>query len=209
MKQKTKARSIAFAACLTAAVMITLVSAAYLPVEEAAVYDNVVRLHVIANSDSGTDQELKYAVRDAILNEARDIFRGRDIAQAIDISQSSLSLMESIASNVLERSGAGYSARAVFGDEEYPAREYDGELYPAGKYHSLRVVLGEGKGKNWWCVLFPPLCLGSSQGTEIEGTTETTANGAVNSAVKSAGVAAESRPRCRIRLKILELFGFN
>ncbi len=209
MKQKTKARSIAFAACLTAAVMITLVSAAYLPVEEAAVYDNVVRLHVIANSDSGADQELKYAVRDAILNEARDIFRGRDIAQAIDISQSSLSLMESIASNVLERSGAGYSARAVFGDEEYPAREYDGELYPAGKYHSLRVVLGEGKGKNWWCVLFPPLCLGSSQGTENEETAGSAESGAVNGAIKSAGVAAESRPRCRIRLKILELFGFN
>jgi len=195
-KNRSKNLKVAFAACLAAAVIITLVSATCVPVAEAAVYDNVVRLHVIANSDSQADQALKYAVRDAILAQAAEVFAGREITEAIGLVSSSLPRIEEIAQGVIDENGAPYAARAVFGDEEYPTREYDGVVYPAGKYRSLRVILGEGDGENWWCVLFPPLCLGSSGGDgETDGTSY-------------AGKTANRR--CfRFRIKLLELFGFN
>ena len=120
--------------------------------------EGIFRMHVIANSDSAADQATKLAVRDAILDyergmgnvgsaeevKARLMDDGRGICTAID--------------NVLHERGMDYSAELHIGTYDFPDREYGGKLYPAGRYQALRVILGEGKGKNWWCVVFPPLC---------------------------------------------------
>ena len=195
MKNKSRPRTVAFALALTAAVMITLVSAAYLPIEESKLYSDVIRLHVIANSDSETDQQLKLAVRDAILENSRVLFAGEDIDEAARIVGASEPELLAIAGRVLDEYGAEYGARVVFGEEEYPTREYGGRIFPAGRYLSLRVILGKGEGQNWWCVLFPPLCLGGSH------------TGGDGDSSESERYA-EPTNRTRIRIKLLEWFGF-
>ena len=159
MKRKTQ---IAFALCLVVAVTTALLLPLYLEKSGAKIYDNVIRLHVISNTASQTDQEVKLLVRDAILEKAGYIFSGKDINQALEISRFSKDELTNIAKQVVLENGFDYDVRVELGRENYPIREYDGVTYPAGEYYSLRVVLGSGSGQNWWCVLFPPLCFGSS-----------------------------------------------
>jgi len=189
----SKKRTALFALCLMASVLVTLASSAFLPVREEKIYDSVIRLHVIANSDSETDQQIKYMVRDAILAEAETVFSGKDMDEAMVISESSYERLTEIAERVLRDNGFSYGATVIFGKEDYPTREYDGVTFPAGRYYSLRVILGEGDGQNWWCVLFPPLCLGSSS-VIIKAT------GRISSAYSSKSV------KYKFKLKILELF---
>ncbi len=199
MKLKSTEKFIAkrtklFALCLMASVLVTLASSAFLPIREGKIYEGVIRLHVIANSDSDTDQSVKYRVRDAILAEAQSIFDGKNMEEAATIARSSDTRLAAIAERVLGENGLSYGVRVIFGEEDYPTREYDGVTFPAGRYLSLRVVLGEGEGQNWWCVLFPPLCLGSSAVI-----------------IKSVGKTAKSfksdSVKFKFKLKILEWFG--
>lgn len=204
MNNKNKKTTLSFALCLAAAVMITLVSAAYLPVKESEVYENTVRLHVIANSNSEYDQQLKYAVRDAILEELGELFDPSDPENAAYIAVSSLSKLEETAQRVIKSYGADYSARAVFGYEDYPERVYETRVYPAGKYRSLRVILGGGNGKNWWCVLFPPLCSGSA--VTVRGGSSGEESGQGNGNRPSQPEQQDTKTV--IRFKLLELLGF-
>lgn len=125
------------------------------PNGEAVIYDSIVRLHIIANSDSDADQTVKLMVRDAIIDKANDVDGECDIAALSE-------LMTDVADDVLKQNGFDYTATAVYGYETYPTREYDGIAFPAGRYRSLRIMLGKADGQNWWCVLFPPLCLSSA-----------------------------------------------
>lgn len=138
-----------------------------LPVHgEDAVYDSVLRLHVLANSDSEEDQELKLAVRDALLTVGEGMFdacRSREEAQCI--VEERLSLFEETARAVVSERGYDYDVTLHLGYEEYPRRQYEAAAFPAGEYLSLRVVIGEGTGENWWCVLFPPMCMSAASGT--------------------------------------------
>ncbi|MDD4125771.1 MAG: stage II sporulation protein R [Eubacteriales bacterium] len=195
-KAISKKRAILFALCLAASVLVTLASSAFLPIREEKLYDSVIRLHVIANSDGETDQRVKLMVRDAILAEAENIFsdKGMDEAMAVSMSNLSHERLTEIAEKVLSDNGLAYGAVVVFGKEDYPTREYDGVTFPAGKYYSLRVVLGEGEGQNWWCVLFPPLCLGSSA--------------VIIKATGSKSEAYSSKNSTfKFKIKILEMFG--
>jgi len=120
---------------------------------------NMIRLHVVANSDSVADQALKRAVRDAILAEITPLFAGAKTRQEAEaaISQA-LGRIEEVAARVIAEQGQTYGVSAEMGQFDFPARFY-GELFvPAGRYSALRVTLGEAKGANWWCVLFPPMC---------------------------------------------------
>lgn len=123
------------------------------------VYDSVIRLHVLAASNSEEDQELKLLVRDSLIKNSDLIFdRAQTTEQAKSYAPSAGEKAVEIANSVLAEAGASYKAHFEWGTENYPSREYDGIRFPAGDYHSLRIVLGEGEGQNWWCVLFPPLC---------------------------------------------------
>jgi stage II sporulation protein R len=120
---------------------------------------NLIRLHVVANSDSEADQALKRAVRDAILAEVTPLFAGaRTRAEAEAAIAGALDRIETTAAKVIAEHGQTYGASAEVGQYAFPARSY-GELFvPAGQYSALRVTLGQAQGANWWCVLFPPMC---------------------------------------------------
>ncbi len=129
---------------------------------DAELYDNIIRLHVLANSDSEADQALKLQVRDGILITVAELMEGvTDRAIAESILRENLAEIESAANTVLVREGSDYSASVTLTEELYPTREYESITLPAGEYTSLRVMIGEAEGRNWWCVLFPKLCIGT------------------------------------------------
>ncbi len=124
------------------------------------VREGVLRLHITANSDSDEDQAVKLKVRDALLDGGAGIFDGSvTAAEAEEKLAPKLARMEEIADKVLAENGFEYTSRAYLVNEYFDVREYDGITLPAGEYTALRVALGSGTGKNWWCVMFPPLCI--------------------------------------------------
>lgn len=128
-----------------------------------AVSDNisngVFRLHVIANSDSKEDQNLKYIVRDELIKYMNEIAKDcTSKEEVISIAQSHISNFESIAKETIEKNGYNYNVTVEIGNFDFPTKSYGDITLPAGNYDSLRVKIGEAKGQNWWCVMFPPLC---------------------------------------------------
>lgn len=122
----------------------------------------VLRLHVVANSDSREDQILKLAVRDAVLAEARPLLEGAvNSAGAELLLAPRLGELERRAEQVLAAAGCGDGVTVSLTDQWFPTRQYDTFALPAGRYRALKVVIGGGEGENWWCVVFPPLCLGA------------------------------------------------
>lgn len=144
--------------CASVLVAFTLLSV--LPINgEAAVYSEMIRLHVLADSDDEDEQQLKLKVRDAILVRVAEITEGiTDTDAALDVVKENLSEFEEIGEEVIKENGYDHSVIAEIGREEYPEREYEGFRLPAGEYYSLIIKIGRAEGKNWWCVLFPPLC---------------------------------------------------
>ena len=119
-----------------------------------------IRLHVIANSDSLADQAVKHKVRDAILDAYGDTFAAeKDMTEAERTIHADLSAITAVVQKTLKESGMPYGAASEYGMFPFPTRQYGDCILPAGEYHALRVILGEGAGANWWCVLFPPLCV--------------------------------------------------
>ena len=112
---------------------------------------NVLRLHIIANSDSDADQSLKLKIRDEILKETGDLFLNcNDLENAEKTVKENLNSFSDIANTVIEKNGFDYTATASFGKSDFSTRYYDDFTLPAGEYDSLIITLGEGEGKNWW-----------------------------------------------------------
>jgi stage II sporulation protein R len=121
---------------------------------------DVVRLHVVANSNGAEDQAVKLLVRDAVLEEAARWYQGAgSMEEASSQLCTHLQSIAGAARQVLGEQGVGYSATAQMTEMYFPTRDYGDFRLPAGRYRTLRVTLGEGAGKNWWCVVFPSLCL--------------------------------------------------
>ena len=114
--------------------------------------EDIVRLHIVANSDSETDQSVKLKIRDKILEEMKNFSEIEEIGD-------NLAFFEDVANSVLQREGLPYKAKAHFGIFQFPTKYYDGFALPKGEYTALKIDLGDGAGQNWWCVLFPPLCM--------------------------------------------------
>lgn len=122
--------------------------------------ENLIRLHVVANSDAPEDQAVKYWVRDAVLEAMRPAFaRAGDVEEARRLVEENLPRLKELAREEVRRAGKDYGVRAEVGVFPFPTRVYGQLALPAGNYRALRLVLGRGEGQNWWCVLFPPLCL--------------------------------------------------
>ena len=122
--------------------------------------EEVLRLHVIANSDDDTDQELKLKVRDAVLLSGEAIFSGsEDIIEAENKIADKREVILRTARETVKELGFDYDVKIELARSYFPTRVYDNVTLPAGYYKALRVIIGEGKGKNWWCIMFPPLCL--------------------------------------------------
>jgi len=119
----------------------------------------VIRLHVIANSDSPEDQALKLRVRDRVLARAQEILeQSADMEQAEQALTAALPELTREARETLAAEGCAQPVQARLEPAEFPTKDYDGFSLPAGKYLALRVIIGQGAGQNWWCVVFPPLC---------------------------------------------------
>ena len=141
---------------ISAIVFFTLQS--IFPTEkEYEIYNSTVRLHVLANSDSDKDQELKLKVRDALL-ERVNALEATTKDEALKKINENKQELEEIAKEVIEENGYSYGVKIEIGKEYYETRYYEDFALPAGEYTSVRVIIGEGQGKNWWCVLYPPLC---------------------------------------------------
>ena len=130
--------------------------------------EGVFRLHIIANSDSEDDQRIKLEVRDRVLMTMQSLGgckSARDTESKL--MQNGKTMLEA-AENVLAENGTDYGAQLVVGEFDFPDRVYGDKVYPRGRYRALRIVLGEGKGHNWWCVMFPPLCIAETDNGEID-----------------------------------------
>lgn len=155
-----------------AAVAISLYiafSCTYFTASAQTVKDDVVRLHILANSNSEADQEVKLKVRDALLEtNAAILEKGVTTENAQRYFEESKDVLLNTAEKTLKENGFDYSVKIALGTEYYQTREYGDLTFPAGQYTSLKITLGEGRGKNWWCVMFPPLCVPAAEGVQAD-----------------------------------------
>ena len=149
---------------ITAVIAFIFIFIGLMPVHgEAEVYDSVLRLHVLANSDTDEDQALKLKVRDSILSASAPIMEGCETREeAIAALTSAIPTLASAASETIQHEGFDYPVRIELCEEDYPTKSYESFCFPSGEYLSLRVLIGDAAGQNWWCVLFPPLCLSAA-----------------------------------------------
>lgn len=132
------------------------------------IQNEVFRLHIIANSDSPEDQALKIKVRDKMLSYTSEIFKGcKNKAESINAANTYLEDIKSHAQQIVYENGYNYKVDAYVTNMSFNTRVYDNFTLPAGKYDALRIVIGNGEGKNWWCVLYPALCIPSAQADDL------------------------------------------
>ena len=131
-------------------------------------HEGIIRLHVIANSNTVGDQALKLKVRDAVIAYMDDQKGLSTVDETRDFLKNDLKRLETIADGIIAAEGYDYSAKANIGVRYIPEKTYGDITFPAGNYEALNITLGEGEGENWWCVLFPPLCL-LDEGTDASG----------------------------------------
>ncbi len=156
----------------------------------------VLRLHIIANSDSACDQSVKLLVRDGILTETADSFAGCDsLDEAIYVADGDIEKITECANKVLSQNGFSYTATAEVGDSYFETREYETFTLPAGTYKSLIVRLGKAEGKNWWCVVFPAVCLPAAADADFQSVTD-----------KKSAYIAENPDRYVVRFKAVEIY---
>lgn len=144
----------------------------------AALREEVLRVHILANSDSAADQRLKLQVRDALLAQSAALFGGAEtLPEAEAALARQLDEVEKIANAALAAAGSSDTARAELVNMYFTTRHYEGEEYsqafsmPAGRYDAIRVTIGAGQGRNWWCVAYPPMCIDAAKpeaGADVE-----------------------------------------
>ncbi len=143
---------------------------------EACSYDykeKLIRFHVIANSDTDEDQELKLKVRDAVIAYLQPkLENSKSIEESEAIIKSEYDDLENISKDIISENGYNYKVNVGLQYSDFPAKQYSSVVLPAGKYKALKIVIGEGKGKNWWCVMFPPLCFVDDQNGVIDEKTD-------------------------------------
>ena len=149
--------------------LVALLTLAGFDVRCDAIRAGVLRLHILANSDSAADQALKLAVRDGILAECGALFAEvDDVDAAILQAEANLPALQAAARRALDAQGSGQSVAVRLAPADFETRTYDDVTLPAGEYMAVEVVLGAGKGHNWWCVCYPNLCIpAASQTTEV------------------------------------------
>ena len=128
---------------------------------------NVFRLHILANSDTSQDQSLKLKVRDAVLEVSQECFENcADSNQAIECALENITDFKEAALNVIKENGYDYDVQIDISPSYFENRRYENFMLPAGEYMALNIKIGEAKGKNWWCVMFPAVCIGAAKGID-------------------------------------------
>lgn len=130
--------------------------------------DQVFRLHILANSDSAEDQQLKLKVRDEILKKGETVFASSNsLEETIELCKDNIALFQQTAEQCLKDNGSDYDVKVYVDKEYFNTREYDEITLPSGIYNALKIEIGQGKGHNWWCVMFPAICLSSVTDDEL------------------------------------------
>ncbi len=160
MKTKNKILTVEFAV-LAAFIITCVISTMSFASACDDIRNSVLRMHVVANSDSEEDQCLKLKVRDAVLEAGKEYFdNSESAAQAEEKLIPVKDELEKVAQKVVEENGYDYDVKVNIGNAYFPTKTYDGEVtLPAGEYEAVNVIIGSGQGHNWWCVMFPPMCL--------------------------------------------------
>lgn len=175
-------------------------SCTYFTASAGTVKDNVVRLHILANSNSELDQEVKLKVRDALLETNASILSDTVTKEnAKEHFEASKDILLKTAKDTLKDNGFDYNVKITLQEEYFETRAYGNLIFPAGQYTALKVVLGEGEGKNWWCVMFPPLCVPAADGIE---TKENTADYLTESGEK----IVNGGNKYIVKFKLLEIY---
>jgi stage II sporulation protein R len=194
---------------VTAAVVAGMFLGSYSENVNRDLADNLIRLHVIANSDSPSDQALKRNVRDVILAYMNEQLKdSKDINRTKSIINEKMTEINRLAVEELKKNGSDYSVKSSLGSYPFPTKSYGDITLPAGNYQALRIVIGKGEGANWWCVLFPPLCfVDVTHGTipdPVKNELKTALTDEEYSIVTSAD--ADSEIPVRIKFKVVEFF---
>ena len=175
-------------------------SCTYFTASAGTVKEDVVRLHILANSNSEIDQEVKLKVRDALLETNASILSDSVTKEnAKEHFESSKDILLKTAKKTLKENGFNYNVKITLQEEYFNTRTYGNLTFPAGQYTALKVVLGNGEGKNWWCVMFPPLCVPTADGLE---TNETTAD----YLTKSGEKIVNGGEKYIVKFKFLEIY---
>lgn len=181
------------ALCILTGVLITTSVVAYSENLSRDIAEGIVRLHIVAESNSPEDQAVKLKIRDRVLEKMKSFGTEAEI-------EKNIAFFEAVANEVLEEEGFSYRAVAEFGAFDFPTKYYDGFALPAGEYTAVRISLGNARGENWWCVLFPPLCMVDAATEDFDNLLKDTFN--ENYSV----VADGGNIRFRIKFKLAELF---
>jgi len=192
-------------ASVAASLLIAACLLSFLPTHgEEKVYENVIRFHVLAQSDSPEDQALKLKVRDAVLAYVSPMMAEcGDFAAAAHLLEREAEHIKSVAEETIRANGYGYTAAASLVRENYPTRVYEEITLPSGTYTSMKISIGEGEGKNWWCVLFPSVCNSFAAVPEKRGEDEYIAAGFTPEQYRM--IQKDSAPKYKIRFKVLEM----
>ena len=190
-------KGLAVKAVLCATVFAMILNICGVNAECEEIKKNVLRLHIIANSDEPHDQALKLKVRDRLLEQSESVFA--DCISEKEAEESavlSLDLFQKTAESVIAENGYEYEVRVELGNVWFERRDYDGFSLPAGEYEALRVIIGDGKGKNWWCVMFPSVCLPAAR-----------TQSSFDDVLENDSVEIVQQPKkYKARLKIVEIF---
>ncbi|MEE1281894.1 MAG: stage II sporulation protein R [Acutalibacteraceae bacterium] len=152
-------------AVFTAFILSFIITQTFFTAECEEIPKNILRFHILANSDSEEDQALKIKVRDHILEKADDMFKNADNkTEAVHITKTNLKKIIGDAQQYVYSMGYDYKVSGeIVQDMYFDTRQYDNFTLPAGRYDAFRIIIGEGEGHNWWCVMFPPMCISMAE----------------------------------------------
>lgn len=169
------------------------------------IQNSVFRLHVIANSDSDEDQNLKYIVRDKVLEYINSISNSSMTKdEVIALANKNINEIQKIAENTIHENGYNYSVKLNIGNFSFPTKKYGDITFPAGFYDALKIEIGEAKGHNWWCVMFPPLCfVDVTSGIVPEESKQTIRD---NLSEEEYKLLSENSGNMNFKFKIVEMF---
>lgn len=192
-------------------IYIALLSFNYSKAISSNLSDSVFRLHIIANSDSSADQELKLKVRDKIIEYMNTLTStSSDKKDVISIVNNHLDSFKEIALNTIKENGYNYDVNIEIGNFHFPTKSYGDISFPAGNYDALKIEIGDAIGQNWWCVLFPPLCFVNSSTGVVPDDSKNTLKENINSEsyeiISEGNNSNDNTSDIKIKFKIIEFF---
>lgn len=192
-------------------IYIALLSFNYSKAISSNLSDSVFRLHIIANSDSSADQELKLKVRDKIIEYMNTLTsNSSDKKDVISMVNNHLDSFKEIALNTIKENGYNYDVNIEIGNFNFPTKTYGDISFPAGNYDALKIEIGDAIGQNWWCVLFPPLCFVNSSTGVVPDDSKNTLKENINSEsyeiISEGNNSNDNTSDIKIKFKIIEFF---